>query len=123
MPEPTLPTHLVEARRTPVFDLASLPGPLAVPHRTTVWAELIVEGGSVRYLDLEGEPKRDERLDEGDRAVIAPGVSHQIEPSTCQLSSVVSGRVQRIAVPPSDPVDGYSVDGLSRRSPFPTRYQ
>ena len=50
-----LPAQLVEARRTPLFDFATLPDALAGSHRTTVWAELRVQAGSVRYIDLEGD--------------------------------------------------------------------
>ena len=82
MDQPALPTGLVEARRTPMFDLGSLPQPLAESHRTTVWAELVVQKGSVRYIDLEGESQRDEVVDAGDRAVIVPGIEHRVEPST-----------------------------------------
>lgn len=82
MTEPELPAGLVEARRTPLFDDASLPGPLAQSHRTTVWATLHVEAGSVRYTDLDGDVPRDERLDAGDSAVIQPGITHEIAPST-----------------------------------------
>lgn len=82
MSEPQLPAGLIEARRTPLFDAASLPEPLAVSHRTTVWAELRVQSGSVRYYDLEGTEPSDERLDAGDTAIIAPGVEHHVEPST-----------------------------------------
>lgn len=77
-----LPAGLVQARRTPLFDHGTLPGPLARSHRTTVWATLHVEEGSVRYVDLEGAGRRDERLDPGDHIVIPPGVSHEVEPST-----------------------------------------
>lgn len=80
--EPLLPSGLVEARRTPLFDFGSLPDALARSHRTTVWAELHVQSGSVRYIDLEGESPRDVRLEPGDRAVIVPGVEHHVEPST-----------------------------------------
>lgn len=82
MSEPSLPSGLVEARRTPLFDFASLPDPLAESHRTTVWAELFVQSGSVRYTDLEGETPRDVGLGPGDTAVIEPGVEHRVEPST-----------------------------------------
>lgn len=82
MSEPQLPAGLEEARRTPLFDATSLPEPLAVSHRTTVWAELRVQSGSVHYYDLDGSEPRDERLDEGDTAIIAPGVEHHVEPST-----------------------------------------
>ena len=82
MDQPALPTGLVEARRTPIFALGSVPQPLAESHRTTVWAELVVQKGSVRYIDLEGESQRDEVVDAGDSAVIVPGIEHRVEPST-----------------------------------------
>lgn len=82
MDDPKLPVQLVEARRTPLFDFATLPDALASSHRTTVWAELRVQAGSVRYVDLEGDAPRDERLDAGESAVIAPEVEHHVEPST-----------------------------------------
>ena len=79
MGEPLLPAQLIEARHTPVFDYQSLPDALARSHRTTVWAELRVRAGNVRYLDLEGDDPRDVRLDPGEKAVIVPGVEHQVE--------------------------------------------
>jgi hemoglobin len=82
MGESLLPLHLVEARRTPVFDYQSIPDALAASHRTTVWAELRVQSGTVRYLDLEGDDRRDERLGPGQTTVIVPGVEHLVEPST-----------------------------------------
>ena len=82
MDEPRLPAQLLEARRTPLFDFATVPGALASSHRTTVWAELRVQAGAVRYIDLEGDAPRDERLEAGDSAVIVPGIEHQVEPST-----------------------------------------
>lgn len=82
MTETQLPVGLITARRTPLFDHVSLPGPLTRTHRTTVWATLHVEGGSVRYVDMEGDGGRDERLEAGDDIVIRPGVAHEVEPST-----------------------------------------
>jgi hemoglobin len=82
MSEVTLPDGLVEARRTPVFDHGSIPEPLAASHRTTVWATLHVLAGNVRYTDLEGEAPRDVRVEPGDRVVIAPHVTHHVDPST-----------------------------------------
>jgi len=77
-----VPAHLIEARRTPLFDFESLPAALAKSHRTTVWAELRVQSGSVRYVDLEGNARRDVRLEPGENAVIVPGVEHVVELST-----------------------------------------
>ncbi|MGB0114124.1 MAG: DUF1971 domain-containing protein [Ilumatobacteraceae bacterium] len=77
-----LPGGLVLARRTPLFDAVSLPPALVKSHRTSVWAELRVQTGSVRYVDLEGDAPRDERLEAGDSAVVVPGIEHRIEPST-----------------------------------------
>lgn len=82
MSEPELPSHLVPGRHTPFFDAVTLPEPLATVHCTTVWATLEVQNGSVRYVDLTGDESRDLKVDAGDRAVIAPGVAHQVEPST-----------------------------------------
>jgi tellurite resistance-related uncharacterized protein len=77
-----LPGEPVEARRTPLFEVATLPDALAGSHRTTVWAELRVQAGCVRYIDLEGDDPRDERLAAGESVVIVPGVGHQVEPSS-----------------------------------------
>jgi hemoglobin len=79
---PTLPPHLIEGRRTPIFTETSFPEPLAAAHRTTVWAQLIVIDGSVRYVDLDGASRRDVKIDAGDSTVIEPGVRHQVDPST-----------------------------------------
>jgi hemoglobin len=82
MAEPRLPPALIEGRHTPLFGATDLPGPLAAVHRTTVWATLHVQHGSVRYVDLVGPDARDLRLEADESAVIAPGVDHQIEPSS-----------------------------------------
>jgi truncated hemoglobin YjbI/tellurite resistance-related uncharacterized protein len=82
MAELLLPEEIVEARRTPLFDLVTLPAPLARVHRSTVWATLRVVEGSVRYTDLEGDDRRDVRVESGDSLTIAPGVAHHIDPST-----------------------------------------
>jgi tellurite methyltransferase len=82
MSEPILPSGLVEARRTASFGEASLPGPLAELHQTTVWAQLFVQSGSAPYIDLEGDTPRDIGLGPGDAAVIEPGIKHRVEPST-----------------------------------------
>ena len=79
---PSFPEASVEARRTPLFDVASLPAALSKSHRTTVWAELRVQSGAVRFVDLDEDDPRDLRLETGDRAVIVPGVEHHVEPST-----------------------------------------
>jgi hemoglobin len=77
-----MPVGLVPARRTPILDLESLPAALARAHRTTVWARIQVDQGTVRFCDLQGEARRDVRLEVGDSAVIAPEVEHLVEPST-----------------------------------------
>lgn len=82
MDEQTLPAGLVEARRTPLFTVVSLPAALAKSHRTTVWAELRVQAGDVRFVDRDSAPPRDVRVGAGDTVVIVPGVEHHVEPST-----------------------------------------
>src|SRR5665811_717910 len=117
MGEPMLPVQLVEARRTPLFDFATLPDALANSHRTTVWAEIRVQAGSVRYIDLEGDSPRDERLDAGDSAVIVPGVEHHVDPSTD-----AQFYVQFFREPDAPLVPGaVHVDSLDRSGPWTHR--
>ena len=116
MDEPRLPVELVEARRTPLFDFATLPDALASSHRTTVWAELRVQAGTVRYLDLEGDAPRDETLDAGDTAVIVPGVEHHVEPSTDAQFYVQFFREQDAPM-----VLGDLQDSLNRSGPWKHR--
>ena len=82
MGEPRLPGGLVEDRRTPLFDYSTLPDPLATSHRTTVKVELRVQAGTIRYVDIEGDSPRDERVAAGEAALIVPGVEHHVDPST-----------------------------------------
>jgi hemoglobin len=82
MDDQTMPTGLVEARRTPTFRFESVPVALAKSHRTTVWAELRVQAGVVRFVDRDNTPARDLRVGAGETAIIVPGVEHHVEPST-----------------------------------------
>jgi hemoglobin len=117
MDEPALPAGVVEARRTPLFDAASLPAALLESHRTTVWAELHVHDGSVRYVDLEGPSARDVRLGTGDSAVIVPGVEHRIGPSTDARFFVQFYRERDAAMVPGPVV----VDSRHRSGPWEHR--
>jgi hemoglobin len=121
MTEVLLPTGLVEARRTPLFDHESVPVPLARSHRTTVWATLHVEAGSVRYADLEGAERRDERLDAGDAIVIPPDVEHQVEPSTDAEFYVQFHREPTAPLVPQQPVE--PPHALYRDAPWEHRGQ
>ena len=113
MDEPKLPAQLVEARRTPLFDFAMVPDALSDSHRTTVWAELRVQAGTVRYLNLEGDVPRDERLEAGDSTVIVPRIEHQVEPSTDARFYV-----QFFREPDAEMVPAVvSVDSLNRSGP------
>jgi hemoglobin len=103
MTDALLPPELVEARRTPRFDHATLPGPLAASHRTTVWGELRVETGSVRFTELEGDAPRDVRLEPGGTAVIVPDVEHQVEPSTDAVFYIQFFREPDASVVPGTP--------------------
>ena len=117
MGEPMLPDQLIEARRTPLFDFATLPDALATSHRTTVWAEIRVQSGSVRYVDIEGDEQRDERLEAGDSAVIVPGVEHHVEPSTDARFYVQFFREPDAAIVPG----GEHVDNVERFGPWTPR--
>lgn len=82
MNDADVPPDLVEARRTPLFDIGSLPEPLAESHRTTVWGELRVQAGTVRYIELEGDSPLDVRVSAGEAQPIPPGVEHRVDPAT-----------------------------------------
>lgn len=117
MTEVRLPAGLVEGRRTPRFDTSTLPGPLADVHRTTVWGELVVEAGTVRYVDLDG-PGRDVRLEGPDSLVIPPDVAHQIEPAT---DAVLWIQFFRGADDPLVPGDAPPLDSRLRHGPWEHR--
>jgi hemoglobin len=121
MDEPLLPTQLIEARHTPVFDHQSIPDALASSHRTTVWAELRVKAGNVRFIDLEGDDPRDVRLDPGETAVIVPGVEHHVE-----LSTDAQFYVQFFREPDADLIPGPAspaewTDSVRRSGPWEHR--
>jgi hemoglobin len=114
MAEPRLPAELIEARRTPLFDAESVPAPLTRSHRTSVWAELRVQAGTVRYLDLEGPSPRDVRLGPGQTAVIPPGVEHHVEPSTDARFFVQFYRTPDAGLVPEPPPDRATVESARR---------
>lgn len=90
----------------------TLPDALAESHRTTVWAEIRVQTGSVRYVDLEGDMPRDDRLEAGDIAVIEPGVEHYVEPSTDARFYVQFFREPDAAIVPGvEPVENLDRSG------------
>ena len=111
MNDPNLPAELVEARRTPLFTPETLPDALIASHRTSVWAELRVQAGSVRYIDLEGDTPRDIRVEAGQSAVIVPAVEHRVEPSTDARFYV-----QFYRVPGADLSPGHVPEPAQRRS-------
>ena len=116
MIEPVLPGNLVEARRTPVFDVASLPAAFSRSHRTTVWAELRVQSGAVRFVDLDEDDPRDLLLEAGDCAVIVPGIEHHVEPSTDATFYVQFYREPKagtVSMPAAAPVDARRRPGSS----------
>lgn len=118
MPELQLPDNAIDARRTPMFDLDTLPPPLARVHRATVWATLHVLEGSVRYTDLEGGDRRDVRVEAGDSLNIAPGVGHHIDPSTDARFFV---QFHRAPGDPLVPGQGERTDHVRRSGPWEHR--
>ena len=75
-----LPAGVVAVRRTPVFSADTVPPALLANHRTSVWARLEVEAGTVRFL--EPASSSDLMVTTDTTVVIAPGVAHRVEPST-----------------------------------------
>lgn len=83
-----IPNGWVAGRRTPTFTASTVPPALLSDHRTTVWARLEVEAGTVRFVEapMADDPRPDgsgfEDVADVDRAtVIVPDRPHRIEPS------------------------------------------
>ena len=74
----TVPPTAVPARRTRTFSTATMPAALSTAHVTSVWAELVVLAGSVRFVD---ETPREIVATSGCRVVIVPGIHHHVEPA------------------------------------------
>ncbi|MEP1123582.1 MAG: DUF1971 domain-containing protein [Ilumatobacter sp.] len=119
MNEPTLPSELVAARRTPLFDVESLPDQLAESHRTTVWAQLFVQSGTVHYTDHEGDTPRDVGLGPGDTAVIEPGIEHRVEPATDATFFIQFYRAPDAPMVPGS----VAVDSRRRSGPWEHRHR
>ena len=73
-----VPPAAVPARRTPSFTAESMPPALGRSHLTSVWAELVVEEGSVQFTD---EASRNVNVTAGQRTAIPPDIHHHIEPA------------------------------------------
>ncbi|NNE72225.1 MAG: DUF1971 domain-containing protein [Acidimicrobiales bacterium] len=78
-PERQLPAGLVTGRITPTFTAQSVPAALRRAHHTTVWAELVVQAGSVDFV--EEDTGWHTTVTAGHRQVIVPNRRHHIEPS------------------------------------------
>ncbi|WP_428115244.1 DUF1971 domain-containing protein [Candidatus Poriferisodalis sp.] len=76
---PEVPATAVRGRRTPTFSLDTVPAALTNAHVTATWAELVVLGGSVVFVD---ESPRRIVAAPGSRVPIIPGVRHHVEPDT-----------------------------------------
>ena len=76
-----LPAGLVCYRRTPCFTVDNVPQALLSSHsvKAGVWGLLRVVRGRVRYC-LDGQAQVSVIVPEGGAAVIAPEVSHHVEP-------------------------------------------
>jgi tellurite methyltransferase len=78
-----LPPGLVRYRRTPVFSEETIPAGLRREHRTKpgVWALISVLEGALRFRALTpcSEPQAPRHLSAGERIVVAPEQSHEVE--------------------------------------------
>jgi len=86
MTDRSLPDGLVVARTTPTWTCDSVPPALLGDHHTSVWAELVVETGTVIFREIadsgDGPPVLGEAIATPDtRIVIVPDRKHRIEPS------------------------------------------
>lgn len=75
-----LPDGVDLVRRTDTFTDETVPAGLRRAHRvaTGVWGRLVVEAGSVTYVEEASGARR--TLGVGERQVIAPDTPHHVEP-------------------------------------------
>ena len=78
MTDRVLPDALTLGRSTPVFTDKTVPNALRNAHHTTVWAELIVEHGTVVFV--EEDPAWQVVVTGGHSQPIAPNRKHHVEP-------------------------------------------
>lgn len=80
MTERMLPTGLTPGRSTPSFTDNTVPTALRNAHHTTVWAELIVEQGTVVFV--EEDPRWQAVVTGGSSQTIVPNRKHHVEPES-----------------------------------------
>jgi len=78
MTERKLPAGLEPERTTSTFTADSVPPGLLRAHHTTVWAELVVEAGTVVFV--EEDPHWQVALTAPARQAIVPNRKHHVEP-------------------------------------------
>jgi tellurite resistance-related uncharacterized protein len=77
-----LPDDLELVRTTPLFNKFSIPAGLLRDHRTSTWAKLKVEKGSVRFIEppCQIHPTEEQRFVEANESqIIAPDTFHFVE--------------------------------------------
>ncbi len=75
-----VPAGAEVARRTPTWNPETVPPALVKIHRAGAWAELLVERGHVRFVEIG--TGYEAIATPGDPVVIVPGRDHRIEPSS-----------------------------------------
>ena len=78
MTDRLLPDGLMPGRTTPSFTHETVPNALRNAHHTTVWAELIVERGSVLFV--EEDPRWQVLVIADSSQPIVPNRKHHVEP-------------------------------------------
>lgn len=74
-----LPNSVAFERRTNTFTLSNVPPALLKDHKTSVWAKLVVEKGTLTFTEIansEHDQELSRTLNEEDTQVISPEVLH-----------------------------------------------
>lgn len=74
-----IPQGAIVGRRTPTFTAETVPPGLLAAHTTTVWAELVVTAGTVRFSDED--PPWEANASVGRPVSIVPNRRHHIDPT------------------------------------------
>ena len=81
MTERVIPESTTPGRRTPTFTPDTVPAALLGLHHTTVWAELLVEAGSVEFREAQAGGDWVATARPGEPVVIVPERRHRVVPS------------------------------------------
>jgi tellurite resistance-related uncharacterized protein len=104
-----IPDRVTSGRRTPTFTAESVPPALLRDHRTTAWARLEVEAGTVVLVEDHPPWRAEARPDQP--VVIVPDRPHRVVPSADAHFAVQFFDLDRVGRPEAERYPDLDADG------------